>query len=210
MAALLCSGMHLAGFAGDDISRCVPFCGRHAEDVRHLGRYGPEGQYVARRRFRQWHVHGWFACYVAPRGVFPCLSAFRRRQWWQYMAGFACDGAQHVSLQALVVGSGTASRVLAWTRMLTCPLLGSTDARYRRAENCGAPQLPFVDQVETSLFGNADRYALCICARSRSWQSRLRRRRRSWRQICRLGAAVAGGGREAPRVADTRCPQLAR
>ena len=41
-----------------------------------------------------------------------------------------------------------------WTRMWTCPLLCSTDAPYRRAENCGAPQLQFVDQVEPSLFGN--------------------------------------------------------
>ena len=51
------SGMYLAGFAGDDFSRCVPFCGRHAHD--------------ARRLVRQWHVQGWFACYVAPRVVFP-------------------------------------------------------------------------------------------------------------------------------------------
>ena len=42
----------------------------------------------------------------------------------------------------------------AWTRMLSCPLWCSTDARYRRAENCGAPQLQFVDQVESSLSGN--------------------------------------------------------
>ena len=55
--------------AGDDFSRCVSFCGRHAQDARHLGRYEPEGQYVARRLFRQWH--GWFAGYVAPCVVFP-------------------------------------------------------------------------------------------------------------------------------------------
>ena len=65
------SGMCVAGFPGDDISRCVPFCGRHAQDTRHLGRYGPEGHHVARRLFRQWHVQGWFAGYVAPRVVFP-------------------------------------------------------------------------------------------------------------------------------------------
>ena len=29
----------------------------------------------------------------APRAVFPCLSAFRRRQQWQYTAGFTGDEA---------------------------------------------------------------------------------------------------------------------
>ena len=43
----------------------------------------------------------------------------------------------------LVVGSGTAPRVLSRTRMLSCPLLCSTVALYRRAENCGAPQLQY-------------------------------------------------------------------
>ena len=32
------------------------------------------------------------------------------------------------------------------------------------SENCGAPQLQFVDQVESSLFGNRDMYAQCNCA----------------------------------------------
>ena len=50
------------------------------------------------------------------------------------------------------------------SRMLTCPLWCSTDAGYRRAENCGAPQLQFVDQVESPLFGNRDSYAQCNCA----------------------------------------------
>ena len=80
------------------------------------------------------------------------------------LAGFADDDAHHVSVQALVVGSGTASCVLAWTRMLTCPLLRSIPARYRRAENCGAPQMQFADQVEPSLFGNRDMYAQCNCS----------------------------------------------
>ena len=75
LVVFLGSGVCLAGFSGDDISRCVPFCGRHAQGARHLGRYGPEGQYVAVRRFWQWHVHDSFAGYDAPRGVFP-LSDF--------------------------------------------------------------------------------------------------------------------------------------
>ena len=37
-------------------SRCVPFVCRHAGVSRHLGRYGPEGQWRAHRRFWQWHV----------------------------------------------------------------------------------------------------------------------------------------------------------
>ena len=62
------------------------------------------------------------------------------------------------------LGTGQSVQLPAWIRMLTYPLLCSTDARYRRAENCGAPQLPCVDQVEASLFGNRDRYAQCNCA----------------------------------------------
>ena len=73
------SGMHLAGFAGDDLSRCVFFCGGHAQDAWHLGRYGPEGQYVARRLFRQWHVHGWFAGYVAHH--YRCPVSTCRKLW---------------------------------------------------------------------------------------------------------------------------------
>ena len=54
-------------------------------------------------------------------------------------------------------------------RMLTCPLLCSTDARFRCAGNCGAPQLQFFDQVESSLFGNRHLSAQCNCAVC-SWQ----------------------------------------
>ena len=59
------------------------------------------------------------ARYVAPRVVFPLLVGrpaarswprSRRRQWWQYTAGFACDGAHRVSLQVL---GGAAGAVLA-------------------------------------------------------------------------------------------------
>ena len=74
LVVFLRSGMCLAGFPGDD-SRCVPFCGGHAQNAWHLGRYGPEGQYVARRLFRQWHLHGWFCWFDAVRTVFPRLSA---------------------------------------------------------------------------------------------------------------------------------------
>ena len=41
------SGMCVAGFPGDDLTRCVPFCGGNAQDARHLGRFGPEGQFSA-------------------------------------------------------------------------------------------------------------------------------------------------------------------
>ena len=70
-----------------------------------------------------------------------------------YKVGFAGDDAHHVSVQALVLGSGTAFRV-ASDKDVDMPVVCSTDARYRRAENFGAPQLQFVDQVELSLFGN--------------------------------------------------------
>ena len=45
--------MCVAGILGDDLSCCVPFSGRHAQDLRHLGRYGPEGQYVDCRFLQQ-------------------------------------------------------------------------------------------------------------------------------------------------------------
>ena len=145
LVVFLGSGMCLAGFPGDD-SRCV------------LGRYGSEGQFVACRLVRQWHVQGWFAGYVAFRVVFPRLSAFvvdNGGSTWLVLLV-----TMHItSACSLFVGSGTASRVLTWTRLLC-----STDARCRRAENCGAPQLQFVDQVESSLFGNRDSYAQCNCA----------------------------------------------
>ena len=63
--------MCLASFPVDDFSRCVPFCGRHAQDARHLGRYGSEGQFVARRLF--------FAGYVAP--AFSRIQRYLVRQW---------------------------------------------------------------------------------------------------------------------------------
>ena len=84
-----------------------------------------------------------------PRCV-PLIVGLRRQQWWLYTAGFA---------------GGTASRVVAWTRMLTCSLWCSTDARYRRAENCGAPQLQFVDQVERSLFDKRQVRTVQLCSR---------------------------------------------
>ena len=69
-------------------------------------------------------------------------------------AGFAGDDAHHDRLSLL---SAVAQHPVSFrTRMLTCPLWCSTDARFRRAENCGAPQLQFVDQVETSLLDNRD------------------------------------------------------
>ena len=118
--------------------------------------------------FWQWHVQGWFAGHVAPRVVFPWLSAFVVENGGSTRLVLLVT--MHItSACRLFVGSGTAACVLVWTRMLTCPFLCSTDARYRRAENCGAPQLQFVDQVEPSLFGNRDMYAQCICAVC-SWQ----------------------------------------
>ena len=65
------------------LSRCVPFCRRQAQDARHSCRVWTRRTVMqaevfvrrhsdrARRRFRQWHVHGLFAGHVAPRGVFP-------------------------------------------------------------------------------------------------------------------------------------------
>ena len=61
------SGMYMAGFAGDDFSRCVPFCGGHAQDAWHPGRYGPEGQYVARRLFGNGMCMAGFDGYGASR-----------------------------------------------------------------------------------------------------------------------------------------------
>ena len=50
-------GMCKTGIAGLCASRCVPFCCRQASDVRHHGRYVPEGL-RAHRRFQQWRVQG--------------------------------------------------------------------------------------------------------------------------------------------------------
>ena len=59
----------------------------------------------ARRLFRLWHVQGWFAGFVVHRSVFPLLSASRRRQRWQYMAGFAGDEAPYAVFSIFVVRS---------------------------------------------------------------------------------------------------------
>ena len=57
-----------AGFAVCAVPRDV-FPGRRlARDVRHRGRYGPEGQCCS-FRFRQWHVQGSFCLYFTPRCV---------------------------------------------------------------------------------------------------------------------------------------------
>ena len=87
------------------------------------------------------------------------------RQWIQvYVSLRRCRWVTVSASQQRQVRKVQTVQLLAWTRMLTCPLLCSTDAWYRRAENSGVPQLQFVDQVETSLFGNRDRYAQCNCA----------------------------------------------
>ena len=48
----------------------LPFGRRLARDVRHHGRYGPEGQ--ARRRLQQWLMQGWFCWYCTSRCVPSC------------------------------------------------------------------------------------------------------------------------------------------
>ena len=81
--------------------------------------------------------------------------------------GVAAVGALPLGFQVklgLVRGKYLPDSCARVSRVFTCPLWCSTDARYRRAENCGGPQLQFVDQVETSLFDNRDRYAQCYCA----------------------------------------------
>ena len=75
-----------------------------------------------------------------------CARWLRIRLFWQGLRLSLRDSCARVS------------------RVFTCPLWCSTDARYRRAENCGGPQLQFVDQVETSLCDNRDRYAQCYGA----------------------------------------------
>ena len=97
--------------------------------------------------------------------------ARRRQQWYGWFCWLRCtshcvlrcNARCSLCLQRQVRKVQTV-QLPAWTRVLTCPLLCSTDARFRRAENAGAPQLQFVDQVESSLFGNRDRYAQCNCA----------------------------------------------
>ena len=105
--------------------------------------------------------------------------------------GFAGDDAHHVRVHALVFGllhsipcpcsrfmsvhggvAGSRSLFRNRDRYAECKLCKDVDlpvvvldrCRYRRAENCGAPQLQFVDQVESSLFGNRDMCAQCNCA----------------------------------------------
>ena len=101
---------YLAGFAGDDIfavfpsvvvgmlkMRCI-LVGMDLKDKSGMCKAGS-------------------ARYVAPRVVFPLFVGrparswprSRRRHWWQYTAGFACDDAHRVSLQVL---GGAAGAVL--------------------------------------------------------------------------------------------------
>ena len=56
-------------------SRCVPFFFRQAQDARHLGWLGPEGQlrsedWLRSSSLRQWHVYCWYAGVDAMRAVF--------------------------------------------------------------------------------------------------------------------------------------------
>ena len=48
----------------DNVSGTLVIAGfswsRQARDARHHGRYGPDGQLLARRRPWQWFVQGWF------------------------------------------------------------------------------------------------------------------------------------------------------
>ena len=120
-------------------------------------------------------VLGWFAGESAPRAVFLALSSgprcavrvgVRIRPYGQglclsswfwcscslpcaFVCGYAKMGKDCACLFVVLVPVGSAVR--------TC-------VRIRLAEYCGAPQLQFVDQVETSLLDNRDRYAQCFCA----------------------------------------------
>ena len=164
MAALLCSGMCLAGFPGDDISRCFPLLWSQCS------RCSASWSVLTRRTARRSSSCSTMACVglvcwlrCTPRCV-PLIVGLRRRHRWQYTASFAGDDAHHVSVQAFC---------RQW-HSIQCPrfykdvdipavVLDRCPVN-RRAENCGAPQLQFVDQVGPSLFGNRDRYAQCNCA----------------------------------------------
>ena len=98
-----------AGFACLFTSRCVPLCGWQAQDARHLGRYGPGGQFssmavACARRVLPVTMHLalcsllWFAGPDGSQAHDPCIMAV----WTgRTVAGFACFRA----LRAVFPGS---------------------------------------------------------------------------------------------------------
>ena len=104
----------------------------------------------------------WLVCWLrCTLRCVPLIVCLRRRQRWQYTAGFACDDAHHVSVQ-------TCCRH--W-HSTPCPCLDKdVDMPVVVLDSCPVltcrktvPQLQFVDQVEPSLFGNRD-----MCAQLRA------------------------------------------
>ena len=143
----------LAGFAGGGAFRAAFPSVVVMPKMRRLGRYGPEGvaQLVLLVRF-------YGPLYLEATCSMSCCFRIQR---------YLISTVTQVSL--ISVNGGVARfRALLRNkdRYAQCKhsnfLLGH--ARHRRAENCGAPQLQFVDQVESSLFGKRDMYAQCHCA----------------------------------------------
>ena len=120
---------YLAGYAGDDIFAVFPSV--VVGMLKMLGILVGMDQKDSLQRHGDFVVmdsgmcKAGFARNVAPRVVFPLLVGrpaarswprSRRRQWWQYTAGFACDDAHHVACRRQLTRSCR-------TRVLTCPLL---------------------------------------------------------------------------------------
>ena len=72
----VCARRHVHGwFCGLYLLRCVPFFFRQAQDARHLGWFGPQGQlrcedWLRASSLRQWHVYCWYAGVDAIHAVF--------------------------------------------------------------------------------------------------------------------------------------------
>ena len=152
-------GRYTAGFAGDDAhhAHSIPCpCFRFISTA-------PCTRQPLVRCLAGVQVFGFF-WEITSRNV-SVFCVFLVRRWVQVCVSLRrCRWVAVSASQQRQVRTAQTVQLPVWTRMLTCPLLCSTDAPYRRAENCGAPQLQFVGQVETFLFGNRDRYAQCNCA----------------------------------------------
>ena len=107
-------------------------------------------------------VRQWIQVCVSPRSSF----VFQRNAW------FDCGYNLRQSTELFRISALCSQRLSAGLPegVSTMPVVVLDRCRYRRAENCGAPQLPVVDQVEPSLLSNRDRYAqVQLCSRQLPW-----------------------------------------
>ena len=108
---------YLAGFAGDDICAVFPSVVGMLKMRRILVGMNLKDS-TSLVFFSSGMCKAGSARYVAPALCSLCLSA-GPPQWWQYMAGFACDDAHRVSLQVLGGAAGAVPERW-WTSLCSC------------------------------------------------------------------------------------------